>query len=84
MRERSGDRRRRSKRTFVKSFVNLSGKKAVSGHDSEKPAMAPKEQLPSRDDPPADMCGHTGMNLSGCETEEDDRLFCHLPFSVKT
>ena len=50
----------------VCGYVNLSGKRAVSGHDSEKPVMAPKEQT---------LAQYAGMNLSGCETEEDDTGF---------
>jgi len=50
--------------------MNLSGKRTVSGHDSEKLQEAPKEQIPDKN----------GENLSGQKTEEDDRLFCHLPF----
>ncbi len=50
--------------------MNLSGKRTVFGHISEKPEEpAPKEQRPVL----------AGRNLSGLETEEDD-IFCCLLF----
>jgi hypothetical protein len=73
MRERPVNRHRRSNLQKCLYAANLSGKRTVSGHNSEKQFKLGTEGAIPR-------VIAAKKNLSGKETEEGDSCFCRLPF----